>query len=118
MKNLTVTKVDSTGLTFSNGSHLGSDHQQDCCENHYLSFDDLKIEDFKGLKFDLSNETFFRGIEDYGIELIPIYGWPVKIPGYGQNNGYYSSQLDLVISTPNQKDIVFDITECQEQTEY
>ena len=63
--------------------------------------------------FDLSGENFFKKIEGYGIELIPIEGHSVKIPGYASNNGYYSSDLALVI----RKEGVtkeFDITECQE----
>jgi hypothetical protein len=51
-----------------------------------------------------------KKIEDYGIELIPVHGWSVKIPGYGSNNGYYSTNLSLVLSDGRE----FDITECQE----
>lgn len=114
MTNLKVIKVDSESIEFDNGIQLFSDHDQNCCESHYLSFGDISLEDFDGLEFDLSNDDFFNRIEDYGIELIPINGHSVKIPGYGYNNGYYSSNLLLVLS--NNKDFkkVYDITECQE----
>lgn len=113
MKKLKVIKVDGDELLFENGIKLYSDHDQDCCENHYLDFSDLTIRDFEGLEFDLTTETFFKRIEDYGIELIPINGWSVKIPGYGYNNGYYSSELTLILT--DNKDIkkTFDISECQ-----
>src|SRR3990167_10682577 len=98
MKNLKVVKVTSDEIEFENGIKLTSDHSQDCCESHSLYLSDLKIEDFDGLEFDLSNENFFKRIPEYGIELIPIVGYSVKIAGHGYNNGYYSSNLDLVLS--------------------
>ncbi len=108
-----VVKVDSTGITFENGIKLESYHSSDCCESHELSFNDLTIEDFKDLEFDLSGEDFFKRIPDYGIELIPLHGHSVKIPGYGSNNGYYSSDLDLVLSDGKDFDKTFDITDRQ-----
>lgn len=114
MKNLKVVKVNSDSLEFDNGLKLFSDHDQDCCESHWLSLSDLTLEDFVGLEFDLSNDNFFRRIDGYGIELVPISGWSVKIPGYGSNNGYYSSNLNLVISNEKGFSKTFDITECQD----
>ena len=108
-----VTKVDINGITFDNGTILSSYHEQDCCEDHYLSFTDLSLDDFDKLEFDLSGDKFFNRINGYGIELVPIKGWSVKIPGYGSNNGYYSSNLELVL-TVNGESKVFDISECQE----
>ncbi len=113
MNKLKVVKIDSESLEFDNGIILTSEHDQDCCENHYLSLSDLTIDDFKGLEFDLSNDDFFERIEDYGIALKPLNGFPVRIPGYGSNNGYYSSNLTLVIFDKNVFLKRFDISECQ-----
>ena len=101
-------------MNLKNGVELYSNHDSDCCESHYLSFDDLTIEDFKDLEFDLTSESFFNRIEDYGIELIPIKGYSVKVPGYGYNNGYYSSQLDLILTDKKDFNKEFDISECQD----
>ena len=114
MEKLKVIKVDGDSITFENNIMLSSDHKQDCCESHELDMSDLTIDDFKGLEFDLSNDDFFKRIEDYGIELIPIKGHSVKIPGYGYNNGYYSDQLELTISNGKDFTKTYDITECQE----
>lgn len=105
-----VTKIDSYVIYFDDGSVLTSDHEQSCCENHYLSFEDLTMKDFEGLDFNLSGGEgyLFNKIEDYGIELIPVIGHSIKIPGYGYNNGYYSDNLTLVIGNSS-----YDITECQ-----
>jgi hypothetical protein len=116
MENLKVVKIDSDSLEFDNGMILLSDHDQDCCEHHYLSLSDLTLDDFKGLEFDLSNDDFFERIEDYGIALKPKNGYPVRIPGYGSNNGYYSSNLALIITNTDGRGVFkqYDITECQE----
>jgi hypothetical protein len=39
------------------------------------------------LEFDLSNDSFFKKIEDYGIELIPVNGHSVKVPAMVQTTG-------------------------------
>lgn len=104
-----VIKIDD-GLLFDDGTTLSSHHSQDCCENHYLDFSNLKMDDFEGLDFDL-NGYFFNRIEDFGIALTPTNGYPVRIPGYGYNNGYYSSNLNLVLSGTINRD--FDISDCQ-----
>lgn len=111
--NTKVIKVTDDEIIFDNGLKLSSNHDQDCCENHYLDLEHVKLDDFEDLEFDLSNDNFFERIKDYGIALLPIKGFPVRIPGYGSNNGYYSSNLDLILT--NGKDITrtYDITECQ-----
>lgn len=113
MKNVKVVKVEEEAIQFENGMQLYSEHQSDCCEHHYLSFRDLTISDFEGLEFDLTNDDFFKKIDGYGIELIPVNGHSVKVPGYGSNNGYYSTNLSLVLTDKESVTKEFDITECQ-----
>lgn len=115
MKNLKVVKIENKGLVFNDGTQLFSEHEQDCCEWHYLDFSDLNLSDFDGLEFNLIGDDFFNRIEDYGIELKPINGHSVRVPGYGMNNGYYSSYIDLVIVDANNKTIKsYDVSECQD----
>ena len=113
MKNVKVIKIMSDSIEFDNGIILSSDHAQDCSEHHYLCFEDLTGDDFEGLEFDLTTDNFFERIEDYGIQLNPISGHSVRLPGYGSNNGYYSSHLDLVLMDGNKVVKTFDISECQ-----
>ncbi len=109
-----VVSVSSEGIYFDNGIKLFSEHSDDCCETHELTFNDLTLSDFDGLEFDLSNDDFFNRIPDYGIELIPIKGWSVKIPGHGHNNGYYGTNIDLVLTYEDGKEFKrYDVTECQ-----
>ncbi len=113
MKALKVVRINLDEIEFENGVKLYSHHDSECCEHHSLSFSDLTIDDFKDLEFDLTSDDFFKRIEDYGIELIPVKGHSVKIPGYGSNNGYYSSKLELILT--NEKDFKreYNISECQ-----
>lgn len=112
MRSLKVVKVTSDIIEFNDGTILYSDHNQDCCENHYLYLEELTLNDFEGLFFDLSNDKFFKKIEGYGIELVPIFGHSVKIAGHGYNNGYYGTNLDLCIRL-GEFFRKYDITECQ-----
>jgi hypothetical protein len=99
-------------LLFDDGSELYSEHDQDCCESHYLSFDDLTLSDFDGLDFDLDGK-FFEEVPDFGIRLISLDGRVIPIPGYGSNNGYYSSNLSLILARGNYiKE--FNISDCQD----
>lgn len=113
MNKVKVVKIDDDSLEFDNGVVLTSNHEQDWCESHHLSLSDLTLEDFEGLEFDLESDELFERIEDYGIALKPLMGFPVRIPGYGYNNGYYSDQLELTLEGKNFSK-VFDITECQD----
>ena len=115
-----MSKVISVGgvLVFDTGHILSDEHNQDCCESHYLSFDDLKVEDFAHLDFDLTG-NFFERVEDFGIRLISTNGTAIPIPGYGSNNGYYGSNIDLVLQDGTGKEIArFDVSECQKYDEY
>lgn len=110
-----VVKVTNDSLVFDNGYILESEHESDCCEYHWLSFTDLTLEDFEDMEFDLSNDEFFEKIDGYGIKLIPTsHHHSVRVPGYGSNNGYYSTNLTLTVSDSNFKKLAeYDITECQ-----
>ena len=114
MENLKVVKVYDESLEFENGLTLSSWHDTSYCEEHYLSFSDLTIDDFEGLQFNLSNDDFFERISGYGVALKPTNGFPVRIPGYGYNNGCYSDELLLVLRDGIAEDRYYDITECQE----
>jgi hypothetical protein len=108
-----VVRVDPEAIAFKNGVVLTSKHEKELHESHYLSFCDLTLADFDGLVFDLTTDDFFERIEGYGIALKPLFGHPVRIPGYGINNGYYSSDLDLVLVDNIGFSKAFDVSECQ-----
>lgn len=104
---------NSDVIYFQDGTQLSSEHYHNCCESHYLDFSELQDSEFEGLEFDFSNKNFFRKINGYGIELIPVNGHPIRIPGYGWNNGYYSDELILVLYKDGKTIFREDISECQ-----
>ena len=104
-------------IVFSNGYKLTTNHESDCCEHHYWSLTDLSLSDFDNLEFDFDDDNFFGRIEGYGICLVPVNGFPVRIPAYGSNNGYYSDNLSLVLSKDDKIIKEYDITECQESSD-
>ena len=108
-----VVSIDNETIVFEDGTKLCSYHEQDCCESHWLDFEHLQLSDFDGLDFDLSNDDFFEKIEGYGIALKPTNGHPVRIAGYGSNNGYYTTNLTLVVQKGRTNTREFDITDCQ-----
>lgn len=108
-----VTKISRNMIEFTNGYKLYSDHSQSCCELHYLSMADLTLADFEGMEFDLLKDDFFNRIPNYGIELMPINSHSVKIPGYGYNNGYYNSDITLVVAKDGKVVKRYDVTNCQ-----
>lgn len=107
-----IKDIKEEEIIFEDGSKLYSYHESDCCEYHWLDFSNIIKEDWKDLEFDLSNDNFFKKVEDYGIELIPINNHPLRIPGYGSNNGYYSSNLSLCFESKSGNK-TYDISECQ-----
>lgn len=111
-----VIKVGEEGITFEDGSILSSAHEQSCCESHYLDFTHLTVDDFTGLEFEPHNlGKMVERIKNYGIALHPSsLGHPVRIPGYGTNNGCYSCDLDLVLTSRRGDSMaILDITDCQ-----
>ena len=110
---VTITKVYDEVVEFDNGGRLQSHHDSDCCERHWLDFGTAE-EELIGKQLDLSTE-FFERVPEYGIRLNVIGNHPVSVAGYGNNNGYYSSYIDLVVldkdGTVLQR---HDVSDCQE----
>jgi hypothetical protein len=110
-----VLSLDSEGIKLEDGYYISSSHETECCEYHWLDFDSLDFNEIEDAIFDFS-KPWFEKVEDYGIRLLPVNMHPIAIPGYGSNNGYYSSNLTLNLKTPTGYQD-FDISECQEINE-
>ena len=114
-KTVKVVSVNTELIKFDDGTKLYGHHDMDGYGHHYLDLEHITLDDFDGLEFDLSGDNFFERVPQYGIKLVPVRGgWPVSIPGYGDNNGYYSDNLSLVVESPDGTKKVYDITECQD----
>ncbi len=97
--------VDITAekLTFSDGTTIEYDHYQDCCENVYADFEQLRDSGITDVEFE---NLIVEGVEDAGVRLNGYF-----IPCYNNQNGYYSSDLKLIITSPMGKKVSIDISE-------
>lgn len=112
-----IIKLEAGRITFDDGHTISSNHNTDCCEWHEIDASGISIEEVKDLEFDLSLpfEELIQKVEGYGIRINPINNFPLSVPAYGYNNGYYGNNIDLILSKGNKVIWEHDITECQEE---
>lgn len=122
-ENLRITEIGDEHIILENDKKeklmISSYHSTVCCEEHYLDFSEIEDMMEDGMLFcvDTENpESFFCRVEDFGIRLLPINSHPISVPGYGSNNGYYSSDIDLIVEDLRFHNKVFrvDVSECQD----
>ena len=108
-----IKKINNESIEFDNAAVLESIHEYSCCEYHWLNFMSISVAEIIDLEFD--DPPKFERVKDYGIRLIAKNGYPIAIPGYGDNNGYYSDNLVLKYTNKKntEKSFIIDITECQ-----
>ena len=114
-----LTKFDDEMIYFSDGSTISYSHNQNCCECNYADFSVL--ENYKDLLDKEWNEFTVGPIDGMGIMLTLIgnneFGIPITpgilIPCYSEQNGYYSTNLDIAVNRPDGRG--YNLTlECEE----
>ena len=100
-------KLDG-GIVFTNGVTIYDYHEQDCCESVYCDFNQVENL-FKTQKF---NSLVIEGVEGCGIKVNGYF-----IPCYNEQNGYYSSDLELQIEI-GRKHINLNISDFVEDNIY
>lgn len=103
-KPVKVKSITSTGITFTDGTKLTDYHEQDCCESVYADWEKLKdtsitLEEYESLHI--------WGKKEVGIILSRGYA----VNCYNSQNGYYSSNLELIIKRPGEEEVTIDISE-------
>lgn len=124
-----IVEIGDESLTFDNGCVLMSNHSSDCCEWHWLDFSVMRTDKYVSTvtgksiniyeqEFDFSKCVPFKKIEGTGILLRDVEGNKYLICGYGDNNGYYGTNIDLIY-VDDDGNVIFkyDVTECQEDWE-
>lgn len=85
-----IVKAEENHLEFSDGSYIIAYHDRDCCEHNYADFE--QIDD---LAWDWEFEWPLQFTSDeYGF----LFGNPGKmvwVPCYSEQDGYYSSNIDV-----------------------
>lgn len=102
-----IKQINEDNIIFDNGYKLEYYHSQDCCEAVYADFEMLKnynvstvtgkIIDIKEIDFRENLERLIEGIEGQGFNMISKKEEKFFIPCYNQQNGYYSSSLELIL---------------------
>jgi hypothetical protein len=94
---------EKVGIRFGNKEiEFYGHHDQSCCESVYADFSQIKnyIDDINQKKF---KEIVIKGVEGMGFLMCFYADWEesvkVFIPCYNCQNGYYSSNLVLVLNT-------------------
>ena len=100
------------GIKFSDGTEISTYHSQDCCEHVYADWSYILENDFP------------KNIRGISISIVPNSGIllhfelgnphekvpPIFVPCYNEQNGYYSSNLELIASNGNAYFVV-DVSE-------
>lgn len=125
-------------IIFDNGKELSVDHEPDCCECHWADTSVLpfyNVSSTTGKLINIFDDVEFSGtpdmiqpIEGAGFNLVATNGDKFFVPCYGENNGYYSTDLTLtcgawvlvpIFGKEQYKsrfiaDFTIDLTECQD----
>ena len=101
-----IVKVTDSEIVFDNGSEITFSHVQDCCEYNYAAF--KQIEE-RALEIEFDEKLIFEAVEGYGFRFGSEGTEMFFIPCYSDQNGYYSSDIDILYN--NKKVLNF---ECEE----
>ncbi len=83
-------------LEFDNGLILESNHMQECCEYNYLDFEQLPV----GTELPTMTAKEFAkaiNIKEDGFSIKDIHGIPKWVQARSEQNGFYSSGVNLII---------------------
>ena len=122
-----IKEINEEKIVFDNGYELEYYHEQDCCEHVYADFEVLKdynvstktgkTINIKDIDFKETLVGLIDGIKEQGFNMISKIEEKFFIPCYNSQNGYYSSNLRLILNKEKGKEIM-DISDCVEDDIY
>lgn len=111
-----IKEIKEDGIIFDNGYELEYYHEQDCCEHVYADFDILsnynlstkigKTINIKEIDFKEELEELIEGIQEQGFNMVSKIEEKFFVPCYNEQNGYYSSELELILRKGKTKEII------------
>ena len=115
-----IKQINEDEIVFDNNYKLRYYHEQDCCESAYADFEMLKNYNvsvktgkninIKEIEFVETLEALVEGVAGAGFNIISIIGEKFFVPCYNQQNGYYSSNLELILDKDKTQEVM-DISE-------
>lgn len=122
-----IKEIKEDKIIFDNGYELEYYHEQDCCEHVYADFEILKdynvstktgkTINIKEIDFEESLVELIDGVKGQGFNMISKIEEKFFVPCYNEQNGYYSSELRLILYKEKAKEIM-DISDCVEDNIY
>lgn len=116
-----VVEIYQNALVFDNRAHIWADdgaddgsEDWDCC---FLMLENLNINDFDGLLFDLSSDNFVELVPDYGIRLVAENGTKIDLPAWGGDKDFFQEK-DVILYLTKKCEILkkWNISLCQPYT--
>jgi len=105
IKPVSIQEISEEGVLFSDGSLLTHHHMQDCCEHVYADWQYLREESPSRIKEIRAFEVF--EVPNTGIRIVFLNGDYEEhasfVPCYNSQNGYYNSNLEIVLLGGNVK---------------
>lgn len=115
-----IKQINEDEIVFDNNYKLRYYHEQDCCESVYADFEMLKNYNvsvktgkninIKEIEFVETLGALVEGVTGAGFNIISIIGEKFFVPCYSQQNGYYSSNLELILDKDKTQEVM-DISE-------
>ena len=99
-----IKEITEEKIVFDNGTEITYNHKRSCCERVYPDFKHLKEVDGE-----VGGSLFSNGVpEDIQVEVVKDVGFRFGgwqqwffIPCYNVQNGFYSDNLELIITYPD-----------------
>lgn len=114
-----IVEVTDHEIRFDNGNIITYFHDQGCCEENYADFNILN-ENTVNYDYDFDPDLTFKKVDGEGF-LFGNEGHMIFIPCYSDQNGYYSSDIEIIYGkkplTFECKMIGYDYDEDEEEEE-
>ena len=88
-----IKKVTDDEIIFNNGNTITFKHCADCCECNYADFSALTHRTVN-YGYNFPTDLQFKAVEGEGFKFGCDGHW-IYIPCYSEQNGYYSSDIDI-----------------------
>ena len=106
-----IKSITEEGIEFNNGTTIKHFHDQQCCENVYADWKQLG--DTDAFQHEFNEDLIIEGVEKSGFRVEGYF-----VPCYNEQNGWYSSELELQITLKNGYSKVVDIDKFVEDKTY
>lgn len=103
-----IVNITNDAIIFDNGTTITYEHEQDCCEDNFADF--LQLDDI-ARSYNFDTDLQFEAIDGAGFRFGDRRAM-FFVPCYSDQNGYYSSNIEIYVTGYRRKVLSF---ECEER---